>query len=120
MILPNDIELEKRGKFEPEFYIILEYNGYHYKLVGYKKKQIFKFRELPYDIKKMVTDKCMEKNAGIFSIIPDFQKFKASTTKEVIKEAVYEDISESKLRGLYNDDIVFQFYSNLLLIQLKP
>ena len=79
---------------------------------------IFKFTEIPYDIKKMVTDKCMEKNAGTFSIIPDFQKFKASTTKDVIKEAQYEDISESKLRGLYNDDIVFQFYSKSVGKQL--
>ena len=107
----DDPILEQQGRFTPEFYIIIEHTGNHYKLIGYKKKMIFKFTEIPYDIKKMVTDKCMEKNAGIFSIIPDFQKFKASTTKDVIKEAVYEDISESKLRGLYNDDIVFQFYS---------
>jgi len=72
---------------------------------------IFKFSEIPYDIKKMIAEKCMEKNAGPFAIIPDFQKFKAGTTKTVIKEAQYEDITESKLRGLYNDDIVFQFYS---------
>jgi len=56
----------------------------------------------------------MEKNAGPFSIIPDFQKFKASQKKTVIKEAQYEDLTESKLRGLYNDDIVFQFYSKSL------
>ena len=34
--------------------------------------------------------------------------------KTVIKEAQYEDLTESKLRGLYNDDIVFQFYSKSL------
>jgi predicted NAD-dependent protein-ADP-ribosyltransferase YbiA (DUF1768 family) len=75
---------------------------------------IFKFSEIPYDIKRMIADKCMEKNAGPFAIIPDFQKFKAGTVKTVIKEAEYEDISESKLRGLYDDDIVFQFYSKSL------
>ena len=72
---------------------------------------IFKFSEIPYDIKKMIAEKCLEKNAGPFAIIPDFQKFKAGTTKTIIKEAQYEDITESKLRGLYNDDIVLQFYS---------
>ena len=107
----NDAILEQRGRFTPEFYIIIEYTGNHYKLVGYKKKLIFKFSEIPYDIKKMVYEKCLEKNAGPFAIIPDFQKFKASQKKTVIKEAVYEDLTESKLRGLYNDDIVFQFYS---------
>jgi predicted NAD-dependent protein-ADP-ribosyltransferase YbiA (DUF1768 family) len=110
----NDKILEQRGRFTPEFYIIIDHTGDHYKLIGYKKKMIFKFSEIPYDIKKMITDKCLEKNAGPFAIIPDFQKFKAGTTKTVIKEAQYEDISESKLRGLYNDDIVFQFYSKSL------
>ena len=107
----NDTILEQRGRFTPEFYIIIDHTGDHYKLLGYKKKMIFKFSEIPYDIKKMVSEKCLEKNAGPFAIIPDFQKFKAGQTKNVIKEAQYEDITESKLRGLYNDDIVFQFYS---------
>jgi len=107
----NDPILEKRGIFTPEFYIIIDYTGQHYKLIGYKKKMIFKFSEIPYDIKKIIYEKCLEKNAGPFAIIPDFQKFKASQKKTVIKEAQYEDLTESKLRGLYNDDIVFQFYS---------
>jgi predicted NAD-dependent protein-ADP-ribosyltransferase YbiA (DUF1768 family) len=107
----NDTVLEQRGIFTPEFYIIIDHTGKHYKLISYKKKMIFKFSEIPYDIKKKITDKCMEKNAGPFAIIPDFQKFKAGTVKNIIKEAEYEDISESKLRGLYNDDIVLQFYS---------
>jgi predicted NAD-dependent protein-ADP-ribosyltransferase YbiA (DUF1768 family) len=110
----NDKILEQRGRFTPEFYIIIEYTGNHYKLVGYKKKIIFKFIELPYDIKKMIYEKCLEKNAGPFAIIPDFQKFKASQKKTVIKEAQYEDLTEAKLRGLYNDVIVFQFYSKSL------
>jgi len=110
----NDKILEERGRFMPEFYIIIDHTGSHYKLIGYKKKMIFKFSEIPYDIKRMIADKCMEKNAGPFAIIPDFQKFKAGTTKTIIKEAQYEDISESKLRGLYNDDIIFQFYSKSL------
>jgi len=110
----NDKILEQRGRFTPEFYIIVDYTGNHYKLIGYKKKMIFKFIELPYDIKKMIFEKCMEKNAGPFAIIPDFQKFKASQKKTVIKEAQYEDLTEAKLRGLYNDDIVFQFYSKSL------
>jgi len=110
----NDKILEQRGRFTPEFYIMVDYTGSHYKLISYKKKFIFKFNELPYDIKKMIYEKCLEKNAGPFAIIPDFQKFKASQKKTVIKEAQYEDLTESKLRGLYNDDIVFQFYSKSL------
>ena len=110
----NDEILEQRGRFTPEFYIMVEYTGNHYKLLGYKKKLIFKFSEIPYDIKKMIYDKCLEKNAGPFALIPDFQKFKASQKKTIIKEAQYEDLTESKLRGLYSDEIVFQFYSKSL------
>jgi predicted NAD-dependent protein-ADP-ribosyltransferase YbiA (DUF1768 family) len=110
----NDNILQERGRFTPEFYIIIEHTGSHYKLIGYKKKSIFKFIELPYDIKKMIYEKCLEKNAGPFSIIPDFQKFKALQGKTIIKEAQYDDLSESKLRGLYDDNIVFQFYSKSL------
>ena len=115
--LPNkkyihyDTLLENKGVFSPEFYKIIEHTGSHYKLIGYKKKMILKFSEIPYDIKKMIAEKCLEKNAGPFAIIPDFQKFKASLKKIVMKEGEYEDLSESKLRGLYNDDIVFLFYS---------
>ena len=107
----NDTILEQRGRFTPEFYIMIEHTGSHYKLIGYKKKQIFKFTEIPFDIKRLIYEKCMERNAGPFSIIPDFLKFKASQAKTVIKEAHYEDLSESSLRGLYNDDTVLQFYS---------
>ena len=107
----NDTILEQRGRFTPEFYIIIDHTGSHYRLISYKKKMILKFVEIPYDIKKMIAEKCLEKNAGPFAIIPDFQKFKATQAKTVIKEAQYEDLSESKLRGLYDDNIVFQFYS---------
>ena len=107
----NDSILENKGIFTPEFYIIVDHTGDHYKLVSYKKKMIYKFSEIPYDIKKLVADKCLEANAGPFAIIPDFKKFKASLKKTVMKEAQYEDLSESKLRGLYDDDIVLLFYS---------
>lgn len=109
----NDDFLQQRGRFTPEFYIIVDHTGSHYKLIGYKKKMIFKFTEIPYDIKKMIVERCMEKNAGPFAIIPDFQKFKAGENKgkSVVQEVDYEDLSESKLRGLYDDNIVFQFYS---------
>jgi predicted NAD-dependent protein-ADP-ribosyltransferase YbiA (DUF1768 family) len=110
----SDETLLQRGRFTPEFYIIVDHTGSHYKVISYKKKMIFKFSEIPYDIKKMIADKCMEKNAGPFAIIPDFVKFKSGHVRQEMKETQYEDLSESKLRGLYNDDIVLQFYSKSL------
>jgi hypothetical protein len=113
----NDVILQNKGVFMPEFYIILDYTGNHYKVIGYKKKLIFKFSEIPYDIKKMIADKCMERNAGPFALIPDFQRFKDEIEGRHKKPEItgiepnYEDLSEAKLRGLYDDDIVFLFYS---------
>jgi hypothetical protein len=110
----NDKILEQRGIFNPEFYIILDYTGNHYKLIGYKNKDIFKFSEIPYDLKSLINEKCLERNAGPFAIIPDFQKFKSKVSGNnsisYQKEPLYEDLSEAKLRGLYNDDIILQFY----------
>lgn len=105
----NDKILEQQGEFKPDYYLLLDFNGYHYKLVGYKKKQIFTFPELPYDIKKEVSEKCMEKNAGVFSLIPDFVKFNSENTvhKPVSN---FDELSEAKIRGLYDDDLQFIFY----------
>jgi hypothetical protein len=56
----------------------------------------------------MVVDKCMEKNSGAFALIPDFIKFKEQfSTKGVCK---FEELSDAKIRGLYDEAVVFQFY----------
>ena len=106
----NDSVLENRGEFKPDYYIIAEYSGWHYTLVGYKKKMIFKFTELPYDIKRMIADKCMEKNSGPFALIPDFKNFKGSGNA-FAESVTYDDLTEAKIRGIYDDNIVFIFYS---------
>jgi predicted NAD-dependent protein-ADP-ribosyltransferase YbiA (DUF1768 family) len=110
--------IESRGTFDPEFYIVVEHTGSHYMLVGYKKKQIFKFNEIPYDIKKMIVDKCMEKNAGIFSYIPEFEAFRGDILGIHKEKPVFDELSESKIMNLYDDNIVFQFFSNS--IDAKP
>jgi predicted NAD-dependent protein-ADP-ribosyltransferase YbiA (DUF1768 family) len=108
----NDSILENKGVFNPEFYIIVDYTGSHYKLVGYKRKNIFKFKELPFDVKRMITDKCLEKNAGPFALIPDFQKFKSKFQSTQDLDLVsYEDLNEAKLRNLYDDLVTFVFYN---------
>ena len=38
-----------RDEFKPEFYIMVEHTGQHYKLIGYKGKKIFTYKELPYE-----------------------------------------------------------------------
>jgi predicted NAD-dependent protein-ADP-ribosyltransferase YbiA (DUF1768 family) len=105
----NDAIIQSIGEFKPEYYVILDYNGYHYKLIGYNKKQIFKFREIPYDIKKMIVDKCMEKNSGLFSLIPDFVRFKDELKTGLEDVPHFDELSDAKIRGLYEDDVVFVF-----------
>jgi hypothetical protein len=72
----NDTELEEKGSFEPDFYIMTAYTGNHYTLITYKDKRIFRFVELPYDIKVMVITKCLERNAGPYYLIKDFRNLK--------------------------------------------
>lgn len=102
--------IQGSGEFDPEYYIIVEHTGDHYKLVGYKKKLIFSFKEIPYDIKKMIVDKCMEKNAGVFSYIPEFEIFKDEISGSKKSSPVFDELSESKILNLYDDNIVFMFY----------
>jgi predicted NAD-dependent protein-ADP-ribosyltransferase YbiA (DUF1768 family) len=107
----NDTILESRGEFIPEFYIMLEYNGYHYKLIEYKKKATLTFKEVPYKIKKMIITKCMEKNSGLYALIPDFVKLKGSDFDlNKVSTPKFEELSESKIRGLYDENLVFVFY----------
>ena len=101
----NDGILNHLGVFNPEYYIIVAHTGSHYKLVSYKKKMIYAFSEIPYRIKDMIANKCMEKNAGSFHSIPDFDMFKKKSASTDV------DVIESELRGLYDEDVVFQFYS---------
>jgi len=107
--------------FNPEYYIMVIHTGAHYMLIGYKGTRIFKFSEIPYDIKKLILDKCMEHNSGLFVKIPDFIEFrrkeqgsgsgKRSRSNSVDTQEEYDELSESKMRGLYDDNIVFNFYS---------
>ena len=67
---------QTRERFTPDFYIMTTYSGDHYRLITYSNKRILSFREIPYDVKSMIIIKCMEKNSGVFSRIPDFMDWK--------------------------------------------
>jgi predicted NAD-dependent protein-ADP-ribosyltransferase YbiA (DUF1768 family) len=47
--------------FQPEYYIVLNLNHsiQHYELVSYKDKLIFKFAELPFDLKNQTVETCL-------------------------------------------------------------
>lgn len=103
--------IETTGDFKPEFYIIIEHTSNHYKLITYKKKAVFAFGELPYDLKRMIVDKCMEKNSGIFTFIKEFDNFKNNELSIKEKEVIrFDELGEAKIMNLYDDNVVFVFY----------
>jgi predicted NAD-dependent protein-ADP-ribosyltransferase YbiA (DUF1768 family) len=105
----NDTILEEDGIFEPEYYIIIDFTGNHYKLVTYKHHSIFNFGELPYSIKLKVTNKCLEGNSGPYNLIPQFKMFH----KELgVDEPVVLDVEvlEESDNKLYDNNIILQYY----------
>lgn len=69
---------EHKKQFNPDYYIMLSVSkDKNYKLISYKKKKIFTFSEIPYDIKILILNKCLEKNSGIYYLIQDFRHFKS-------------------------------------------
>lgn len=102
--------IQSRGDFDPEYYIIVDHTGDHYKLVSYKRKLIFKYKEIPYDLRRMIVDKCMERNSGIFMYIADFENFKREVTGVEVEVPRFDELGEAKILNLYDDNIVFSYY----------
>jgi hypothetical protein len=102
----NDAVLEKEGKFEPTHYIMANHQGNHYQLITYKNRGALTFDEIPYDVKRMIVNKCLERNAGPYYIIPQFRDF-MEKMKVVVSEAPIGELHSD----LYDDNTIFQFYS---------
>ena len=121
--------IEKKGEFKPKYYMILDYTGDHYKLITYKQKRIFEFKDIPLKLKKMIVDKCMEsKGKSIYDYIPKFKLIQARL-KEPSKSPVSpgddagpedqgnadeeeeDEGSNLKEKPKFDEETVFQFYS---------
>jgi predicted NAD-dependent protein-ADP-ribosyltransferase YbiA (DUF1768 family) len=104
----NDVILEERGNFEPSFYILAaHYGGYHYQLITYNDEKSLTFAELPQPVKTLIVDKCLERIAGPYSLIPDFLEAKAQTQASAPVEAPVEET----ISDLYDNATVFRFYN---------
>lgn len=101
-------EIEERGIFSPEFYIIATYSGDHYRLITYKHKRIFTFREIPYGLKILIIKKCMERNSGVYWLIQEFRNMKAALGIDPDVGKPIENDDEH-LGDLCDSDVVFVF-----------
>ena len=92
---------------KPDYYILLSLDAnHHFDLVSYKDKKILKFSEIPYFIKTLVVNKCIERNAGSFHHITDFRDFQ---TKLGI-DPLASDSAAVVISELYDDTTHFMFY----------
>jgi hypothetical protein len=107
--------LESRGSFAPEFYILTEHTGTHYRLISYKGKRIFTYADVPYDIKQLIVTKCIERNSGPFVLISEFKKLvarRSGTTdgQSVLDEDIIDTIDVDVLTSV-DPHVVFQYYA---------
>jgi predicted NAD-dependent protein-ADP-ribosyltransferase YbiA (DUF1768 family) len=103
-------------------------NKHMYRLITYKTHGIFSFSEVPYDIKLLITTKCLETQSGSFCMIPQFKLFQRELGIRVddnfghqsiddIMEEIHMDANGDRTSNtragshLYSPDIVFQFYN---------
>ena len=94
----NDDLLEGQANFTPTHYIIANHHGAHYQLITYKKHGAFTFKTLPYDIKMLIVNKCLEKGAGPYLIIPDFLQLK--------DQAQQAQAQQAQAQAQQDDDII--------------
>ena len=96
----------------PNHYILVTYSGKNYRVISYKNKYIFKFSEIPYDVKVQVVIKCLERNSGAFYKIQDFRNFKSKLglpAEEGARDS--EDQTDEEAESKYDKDIVFMYYN---------
>ena len=104
--------------FKPKQYIMVNFSGNnHYELVSYKNRKIFTFAGVPFDIKLLVVNKCMERASGPFSIIPEFKQFQHdmgvdSTESSIITSSRGSDNENENedTTNLFDKDVEFRFY----------
>lgn len=92
---------------EPDYYLMLNYLGYHYQLVTYKGRGAFFFKGIPFDVKKMIMLRCLERLAGPFYRIGEFRDFMENQQVPMPDP----EVDVETLSDLYDDGTVFQFYS---------
>jgi len=100
----NDDILETQNGFNPDYYIMVEYTGNHYKLILYENKGAITFSEIPELIKNLINETCLKTDKGSYYLIDNFKNM-------MYKNMIYENEENEKPKKLFDDNIHFQFYS---------
>jgi predicted NAD-dependent protein-ADP-ribosyltransferase YbiA (DUF1768 family) len=106
-----NINIEKKGSFAPTYYIMTTYSGDHYRLISYKQKRILSFPEIPYDVKILIVNKCIERNSGVYYYIQDFRNFESRLGLDVETLNPNTNPIEIAPSDLYDPAIVFMFHA---------
>ena len=69
---------KKDREVKPEYYVVVEHTGNHYKLVTFDKTKLFTFETIPESLKKHIVATCMSGAPGSFHEIEDFRKYSDS------------------------------------------
>jgi len=111
LLCGQDNETTQASK-NPELYILTSYTGNHYTLITYDTRKRFTFGTLPSQIKSLIINKCIEKNAGPYYSIPEFRQLKMKLGIHV-DEGKLDDPDDAYLNDhLYNNKTVFMFHAN--------
>ena len=105
-----DNEIQQTGTFEPKHYIMTSFSGNHFQLVTYKDRRIFEFHEVPYHIKTLTINKCLERNSGAFSLIPLFRDMKSKMGLDEDDDIKNDNDSDDEISSLYDKHTVFEFH----------
>jgi predicted NAD-dependent protein-ADP-ribosyltransferase YbiA (DUF1768 family) len=72
---------------------------------------MLQFSEVPYGLKVKVVEKCMEKNAGMYAMLPAFKQFQMDLGREPILPK-RDEILPQEEEGLYDKEVVFMYWES--------
>jgi len=112
-ILNCGIAPTKTAGYNPKYYIMTTFSGNHYRLVTYKDKRILEYSEIPYAIKALIINKCLERNSGPFYLIEDFRDLKSrmgiDADEGKPRDPDHDKEMDSTKVPEFDKEIVFQF-----------
>lgn len=111
VVLCGQLNDEVSKPYSPKFYIILHFEGLHYKLITHNSKTTFTFNEIPKKLKDKVYDKCCENSRGPFGLIEEFQTLKMKDTADEVDDVDKKIDSIELNTNLFDEDTVFQYYN---------